>query len=132
MGNSCCVSNRGLCLFEGEDLSFITDDFKCQECDHVIIGHLMKRTERVSELTCPECSGIMTKQFNINITAVSFIDGTKRFEHVKQKRKLDKMKRAAKRAGNHDLVKQINEETRGVVRSAVQSQKQETPVKKQD
>ena len=110
-------------------MSWITLDFKCKECEHIVIGHLMRRSERKDEITCTECSATMTVKFNLNLTAVSFIDGTKRFEHVKEKRKLDKLKRAARLGRNTDEVGRLDREIKERVMAHKSDSKQETRVK---
>jgi hypothetical protein len=72
---------------------------------------MMKRDAVVEMVECEKCGETAGRILTANICRVSYPDGTTdRFKMAKEKRALDKLKRAAKKSQNSDEVARINTE----------------------
>jgi len=111
-------------------MSFITFDFSCPDCGHVETI-MMRRSNQQDTALCPSCQGTMTKKPMLNITSVSYLDGNKRFEAVRERRKLQKLQRQAKKTRNSDELGRINREMSQLSDASRRDKKAETPVKKE-
>lgn len=111
-------------------MSFITFDYRCPDCGWTDTL-MMRRSEVQDTCLCPECGGTANKAPNINITSVSYLDGNKRFESVRERRKLQKLQRQAKKSQDHAEVSRITGEMRQLSDASRRDKKAETPLKKE-
>jgi hypothetical protein len=107
-------------------MSFINDRFRCQS---EVCGFeddvLQRRSERAEWLACPECKATTFKRVPwANVTAATYVDGTRRFSDIKAHRELERDMRRARRKRRRDEVKEIKAEM------AKAAAKQTTPDRK--
>lgn len=91
---------------------WITFDYKCADCGATSI-EMVDRNDVPDAVPCA-CGSTANRQLTANITRVSYVDGNDRFRYAKEKRALDKMKRAARKAGQQDEVARISQEISNV------------------
>jgi len=94
-------------------MSFISVKYLCLACG-TKIQKLRKRSDNLSTYTCT-CGEEMYRTFDVNITSVSYVDGSNnRFAGAKERRELEKEKRKAKKSGDNSLVAAITREQKRV------------------
>lgn len=75
-------------------MSWISQGFLCG-CGHETIA-LCDRTEPTPEVhPCEECGALAPYKLSAAIMTVALPDGTKRFQHLRETRKLQKIKKKA-------------------------------------
>lgn len=93
--------------------NYITYDYRCADCEETFIK--MVERSNIPEIVECSCGGSAGRILSANIARVSYPDGTTdRFKYIKEKRKLDKLERAAKRKGNREEQQRIAAEQTAV------------------
>lgn len=89
---------------------YICYDYRCPSCT-TITTSMMKRDAVVEIVPCISCGEPAGRILVAQIARVSYPDGTTdRFKMAKEKRALDKLKRAARKSGNADEMTKISAE----------------------
>jgi hypothetical protein len=90
--------------------SLISWDHRCTACDH-ITTYLHDRANVLEVVPCEACGEPAQRFFSAaNITKASYVDGTRRFDSIRERRKLEREARVAKRRGMKDEVAKLKSE----------------------
>ena len=93
-------------------MSLITYDYRCGVCG-ITDTYMMRRSEIYETTECidEECNGVMHRLTSANITRASYPDGVvDRWRYVKERRKMKKLDREARMAGNTEERIRLREE----------------------
>ena len=85
-------------------------DYQCEACGYNDLV-MLERDDNPEPQPCPRCEGMMLRIFGAPMVLNnSYRDGTKRFDHLREKQRLTKAKVEAETSGSWEEVKRIKRE----------------------
>jgi putative FmdB family regulatory protein len=91
-------------------VSWITHDYLCETCGERS-DHLVERGEVPDHVACPVCGAQAVRVPGGHVTTASYVDGSGRFDHLREQGKLRRELRKAVRRHDFKEAARIQRET---------------------